>query len=480
MIAQRCVLLALALLSSAVLIQADEPYPRRHFTPSQVPGSGFATTKLEGEIRPHSSADDVYVVEETEPHRRGTIQETRANADYDVEPDHPHVLLPGNHEANFESFAKHHSRKQYWKGSDEWTSRRFTYMTNVIEVERLNGRYYPGRAGTHLARPRWKAKLNHMADWTPEEFKAILGYRTYARPTSNSSSGFLSRSGDASLPPQMPRSLNYLNLSSLQTIADQGECGSCWAVVTSRLLDSHNELHAPAGRARSFSAQELIDCVPNPHHCGGKGGCDGNTITLAMDYVMRMGLASEEAVPYRGKNLRCQAPEIPKGMALLSQDKILKPGKHTAGPVVGTKGLEFMMHGWELLETNRYRPLMMALYERGPVGIGIDASKFQWYSSGIFDDCVADATLSHVVLLVGYGYDDALRTKYWDIQNSWGSSWGEEGNMKVVRSDDEERFCGIDHHPEEGSACEGGPKQVTVCGTCGVLFESVLPHFGWP
>ena len=33
------------------------------------------------------------------------------------------------------------------------------------------------------------------------------------------------------------------------------------------------------------SAQELVDCVGNPHHCGGSGGCNGATTELAMAYV---------------------------------------------------------------------------------------------------------------------------------------------------------------------------------------------------
>ena len=33
--------------------------------------------------------------------------------------------------------------------------------------------------------------------------------------------------------------------------------------------------------------QELVDCVPNPHACGGTGGCSGATVELAMNFVAR-------------------------------------------------------------------------------------------------------------------------------------------------------------------------------------------------
>jgi len=29
----------------------------------------------------------------------------------------------------------------------------------------------------------------------------------------------------------------------------------------------------------------------------------------------------------------------------------------------------------------------------------------------------------------------------------------------------------------KGVACKGGPSEVTVCGSCGVLYDSVVPEF---
>ena len=51
------------------------------------------------------------------------------------------------------------------------------------------------------------------------------------------------------------------------------------------------------GRARSFSAQELVDCVPNPDECGGQGGCQGATVELALLHMDQRGLATTEDTP---------------------------------------------------------------------------------------------------------------------------------------------------------------------------------------
>merc|ERR1719454_2725166 len=72
-------------------------------------------------------------------------------------------------------------------------------------------------------------------------------------------------------------------------------CGSCWAVASSLVLQAGAEIN---GIDRTFSVQELVSCVSNPHHCGGSGGCNGATVELAMQYVADKGLRTNEEWPY--------------------------------------------------------------------------------------------------------------------------------------------------------------------------------------
>ena len=66
-----------------------------------------------------------------------------------------------------------------------------------------------------------------------------------------------------------------------------------------------------------------------------------------------------------------------------------------------------------------------------PVSIAVDATNWHLYSSGIFDNC--EAKVNHGVLLVGYTSD------YWLIRNSWGTSFGEDGYIRIKSGD----TCGI-------------------------------------
>jgi hypothetical protein len=144
--------------------------------------------------------------------------------------------------------------------------------------------------------------------------------------------------------------------------------------------------------------------------------------------------------------------------------------------------------GWERLPENSLGDVERALVHQGPLAVSVAAaSSWNRYWSGIHSHCERDAVIDHAVVLVGYGHDTIRHKKlgYWLLQNSWGDFWGEDGFIRLLRreGEDEEKFCGWDDNPLEGSGCEKGPEavhkgdRVRVCGACGILYDVSLPHF---
>lgn len=377
-------------------------------------------------------------------------------------------------EREFSAFMQEHGRS-YGQGSLEYHRRFAIFQQHKAAVHAQNS--LPGK--------RWTAAVNSLADWTPEELKSLRGYRHGVRSShaSGGSLGLVSTGTYTFEADQLPKDFNWKHLNSMKDILNQGSCGSCWAVSSATTLRAHAELY---NKDRTFSAQQIVACTPNPKKCGGSGGCGGATAELAMEYVAKAGALTEDELKYEGSDTKCPDVSEEKKTSLRSFLGNVMSLSDTSGST--TKGgSSFGMVGWKKLPENMAEPLLVALYQDGPVTVSVAASG-QWnlYNSGIMDPCDKDAIINHAVVLVGYGDDKYLSAKYWTIQNSWGSSWGEEGFGRLSRLDSKEEsaYCGWDTKPEEGTACLNGPSKVRVCGSCGILYDSVVPKFklsqnGW-
>mmetsp|Transcript_34165 Transcript_34165/g.66120 ORF Transcript_34165/g.66120 Transcript_34165/m.66120 type:complete len:415 (+) Transcript_34165:85-1329(+) len=382
--------------------------------------------------------------------------------------------------APFMAYLEEHGRN-YKYGSAEFEERFNIFRSRMKEVDAQNRR-----------RPRlWTAGINEFSDRKEAELEKLRGWHGVAHTADSSNQQQETASSlleEQALPPDTW--MKWSRLSSLRQAPNQKSCGSCWAVASSTVLQAHSEIYNGYAQSRTFSTQELVDCVADPYKCGGDGGCGGATVELAYHYVLHRGLSTSEAVPYQARTGACrgagQGGLVRKHNSLVSTQEeigfggeslnsITKPGIHFGQP--GSPGLALGMRAWERLPENNYYALMRAVSDLGPVAVSVAAKDWMDYKSGVFNGCPRNAVIDHAVTLVGYG-NQQIGRKYWVVQNSWGPSWGEDGGkIRLLRQDNDDSQCGVDTRPEVGTGCKGGPKNVTVCGHCGILYDSVVPHF---
>jgi len=376
---------------------------------------------------------------------------------------------------NFEDFVR-----QFGK---EYASEEYKWRQGLFEVHLMQ------MAAHNCADERpWKTNVNQMADWTETELQSLRGYRRVGSASSKGPAAPLTRLY-AVAEEEMPEMVSYGHLESIKRPRDQKQCGSCWAYAAVTVLDAHAELH---NRSSQFSVAQVLACTPNPQHCGGAGGCDGATAELAYEYAMQAQIADDSDFPATkdGQKKECPDDKAPWGSFALTGESTravnMKDGtqRHLVeGSPDGSRmlGARNGLLGWTRFPENQEMELVRGLVNYGPVSVAVAAgADWNWYSYGILSPqgCDSENVISHAVVLYGYGKATNVRigqVRYWQIKNSWGHSWGEDGSMRLQRLGNEEQTCGWDNRPEVGSGCKGDPDKVLVCGSCGILYHTSMP-----
>jgi cathepsin L len=312
--------------------------------------------------------------------------------------------------------------KEY--GVEEYQTRQAHFESAKAKVLAHNKAYEEGKESWYMA-------LNHLADYSPEEFAAL-------RSTKHDPSPFQTTRLQATT--KNPASIDWRDKGAVTKVKDQGGCGSCWAFSATETVESHYQI--ASGNLLTLAPQTYVNCVQNPKKCGGTGGCEGATMELAFNLTVDTGIALESDIPYQGRDQECKAYKA----AVKATGYVKNPENDAAA-----------------FET--------ALATKGPMAITVAAEPWQLYGGGLFTGCstgfIKDNTLDHGVQAVGYTAD------YWIVRNSWGGSWGEKGYIRISRAADDQTF--VDKRPADGVACSPAPKTQTVGGECGILFDTSYP-----
>ena len=225
----------------------------------------------------------------------------------------------------------------------------------------------------------------------------------------------LKRHGVRALPKVTVSSWDSRTLGVIPPIRDQGQCGSCWdfsgsSMVTVALIVAGT---IPNG-ANQISEQYTLDCGKN-------GGCDGDDNTTVLAYAKATGLPLDSDYgPYTASAGRCKAVD-PGKLLKLTDFGFVTPGANNYDVVSATQDIKNAIATYKM------------------VGCAVAADDaFSNYNGGIFTGS-GSTQIDHDVAIIGWQDYDATHpapagskaTGYWIMRNSWNTSWGESGYMRI-------------------------------------------------
>ncbi len=255
--------------------------------------------------------------------------------------------------------------------------------------------------------------VNQFTDLTAAEFKELYvgGYGKGNPLGSYGCKAFSSSAAGA------PASIDWRDKGAVTSVKDQGQCGSCWTFSSTGAVEGAWAIST--GQLIDLSEEQLVDCA-NGYVTYGSSGCNGGSMDGAFKYITQYGQCSASSYPYTaGTTMKAGSCQKCTPVAHISSCSDVK-----ANDQISLKGAVAMQ----------------------PVSVAIEADQryFQSYAGGILTDATkCGQNLDHGVLCVGFGEENGI--KYWLVKNSWGASWGENGYVKIARSDstNDPGVCGI-------------------------------------
>ena len=303
----------------------------------------------------------------------------------------------------WEAFKLTHSKK--YASETEEKFRMKIFMENSHKIAKHNKLYAQGLVS-------YKLGINKYADMLHHEFQHTMnGYNKSLLRVEDES--LLDVQPVTFIHPanvELPKQVDWRKKGAVTEVKDQGQCGSCWSFSATGALEGQH--FRKTKKLVSLSEQNLIDCSSK----FGNNGCNGGLMDNAFRYVQKTGgIDTESSYPYMGEVEDCEYNPFTSG----ATDK-----------------------GFVDIDSGDEDKLKAAVATIGPVSVAIDASQqtFQLYKEGVYSDPDCSPTnLDHGVLVVGYGTEDGQ--DYWLVKNSWGTTWGDKGYIKMARNKD--NACGI-------------------------------------
>lgn len=304
----------------------------------------------------------------------------------------PHALTHTTYH-KFQAFVNQFAR--IYTDEDESEYRYHIFAENLVEIERHNA----DPTSTYMK------GINRFSDMTLTEKKAFRS-RSWALGQSFPRECTPWNETHTSQLDEDRNSVDWRDKGIVTPVKDQGSCGSCWSFSATGSIES--AVAKGSGFLFDLSEQQMVDCAGSY----GNYGCGGGLMDNAYRFVAETGgQCLQRDYSYTARDGKCRAENC-TAVAFVRDCLMLPENEKLMAQVLAT---------------------------HGPMSVAINADPFMDYESGVING-TCDDMLDHGVLLIGYGFDELSGLDYWLIKNSWGSSWGEEGYVRMARGTN---MCGV-------------------------------------
>ena len=208
-------------------------------------------------------------------------------------------------------------------------------------------------------------------------------------------------------------------------------CGSCWA---------HGSTQSLADRIKIARGGKGIDIQLSVQHvlnCGNAGSCHGGDPGAVFAWIKKISDATGTGIAYTTNKPYLACSEDSKGDY---KESICKNVDFTCNALNTARTCPTF--GEDCVGVNRYPnatvtdygsiqgvdALKKEIFNRGPIACGVDAGPILNYTGGIVTD--KSDSIDHSISVVGWGVEDGV--SYWEMRNSWGEYWGEQGYARVA------------------------------------------------
>ncbi|GAB5030372.1 cysteine protease [Nannochloropsis oceanica] len=342
---------------------------------------------------------------------------------------------------------KRYFRKVYFSSAEE--SYRFSVFRSSLAQAKLRNAHNVAAGGEHVF------GVTRFSDETQEEFdRRYKGRKSHGKGVRKGvairrplawTSARMEREGEeeggkeGGGPVQKrPAMVDWVEAGATTSVANQGQCGSCWAFSATSQIESAFIMDGNA--PWRLSVQQVTSCTANGFGCGGGDTIEAYEQLLGGETKTGMqtpGLVSAAMAPYvESMYEECLSPRCTEKCRNRQIGNLTKAEEYEA-----LTGFYVSIAGWsygtppcdDACDAQDLDLLKANVAEYGPASICVNAESWGLYVEGVLmtEACGSYAydSLDHCVNIVGY--NDNAPEPYFVVRNSWSTLWGMDGHIRL-------------------------------------------------